>query len=392
MSDNSSNFIPLSVPVIRGKEWAYVKECLDTGWVSSAGKFVDRFETETCQYTGAKHAVACASGTAALHVALRIAGVTAGDEVIVPTVTFIASVNSIRYVDAQPVFMDCDAFYNLDAEKTRNFILHETAFTNGHTYNRHTNRRITALMPVHVFGNAVWLDELLPLCRERNIKVIEDAAESIGTRYTTGRFAGRHTGTIGDIGCLSFNGNKIITTGGGGMILTNDRADAERAKYLTTQAKDDEVRFVHNDVGYNYRLTNVQAAIGVAQLEQLPRYLEIKRTNYSAYKQTIDRIPGLHLAEGPAYASNNHWMYAMQIDRAIYGSDREQLMAKLAGHKIQTRPLWQLNHLQHPHANCQHYRIERAQHLLDVTLNLPCSVDLTPSQIERVVEVLRQKA
>jgi aminotransferase in exopolysaccharide biosynthesis len=380
MSDSSNSFIPLSVPVIQGNEWAYVKECLDTGWVSSAGKFVDRFEQETSQFTGAKYAVACATGTAALHVALRIAGVTTGDEVIVPTVTFIASINSVRYVDAHPVFMDCDEHYNLDTEKTRDFIHQETVFKNGHTYNRQTNRRITAVMPVHVFGNAVWLDELLPLCRERNIKVIEDAAESIGTKYTTGQFKGRHTGTVGDIGCLSFNGNKIITTGGGGMILTDHREYADRAKYLTTQAKDDEVRFVHNDVGYNYRLTNVQAAIGVAQLE-----------HYSAYRGGIDAIPGLHLAEGPDYAANNHWMYALQIDSAQYGLDREQLMAKMGRNNIQTRPLWQLNHRQRPYANCQHYQIDRANHLLDVTLNLPCSVGLTPPQIQRVIEVLRQK-
>jgi aminotransferase in exopolysaccharide biosynthesis len=391
MSDPSNSFIPLSVPVIRGNEWAYVKECLDTGWVSSAGKFVDRFEQETSGFTGAKYAIACASGTAALHVALRIAGVAAGDEVIVPTVTFIASVNTIRYVDAQPLFMDCDTFYNLDAEKTRDFILKETVFKDGQTYNRQTNRRIAAVMPVHVFGNAAWLDELLPLCSERNIKILEDAAESIGTKYTNGRFTGQHTGTIGDFGCLSFNGNKIITTGGGGMILTNSREYADRAKYLTTQAKDDEVRFIHNDVGYNYRLTNVQAAIGVGQLEQLSRYLDLKRQNYLAYKAEIDSIPGLYLAEGPGYAANNCWMYALQIDRSVYGLDREQLLLRMSQNQIQTRPLWQLNHLQRPYTNCQQYRIERAPHLLDVTLNLPCSVDLTPSQIHRVIDVLRRK-
>lgn len=392
MSDPSKTFIPLSVPVIQGNEWVYVKECLDTGWVSSAGRFVDRFEREAAQFTGAKHAVACASGTAALHVALRIAGVVADDEVIVPTVTFIASINSVRYVDAHPVFMDCDRYYNLDTEKTRDFILRETVFRDGHTYNRQTNRHIAAVMPVHVFGNAIWLDELLPLCRERNIRVIEDAAESVGTKYTTGEFKGHHTGAIGDIGCLSFNGNKIITTGGGGMLLTNHREYADRAKYLTTQAKDDEVRFLHNDVGYNYRLTNVQAAIGVAQLEQLPKCLDLKWKNYSAYKAEVDVIPGLHLAEVPDCAANNHWMYALQIDAAQYGLDREQLMARMAQNQIQTRPLWQLNHLQRPYTNFQHYRIDRAKHLLDITLNLPCSVDLTPAQIQRVIEVLRQKS
>ncbi|HUJ70715.1 MAG TPA: LegC family aminotransferase [Verrucomicrobiae bacterium] len=392
MSEHTASLIPLSVPVIQGNEWSYVKECLDSGWVSSAGKFVDRFEQDVAQYTGSQYAVACATGTAALHVALRIAGVASADEVIVPTVTFIASINAVRYVDAHPVFMDCDEYYNINPQKTREFILKETTYKDGRTYNRTTHRRIAALMPVHVFGNAAWLDELLPLCRERNIAVVEDAAESIGTRYSSGQFAGRHTGAIGDIGCLSFNGNKIITTGGGGMILT-DRPDyAKRAKYLTTQAKDDEVRFVHHDVGYNYRLTNIQAAMGVAQLEQLPHYLQIKKSNYLGYKVQVDAIPGLHLADVPPYAHNNHWMYAMQIDRAKYGFDREQLMAELALHRVQTRPLWQLNHRQRPYQNCQHYQIDRAIHLLEATLNLPCSVDLTSEQMQRVVDVLQRRS
>ena len=391
MSDRPASMIPLSVPVIQGNEWTYVKECLDTGWVSSAGKFVDRFEQDVARFTGAKFAIACASGTAALHVALRIVGVRQGDEVIVPTVTFIASVNAVRYVDAQPVFMDCDEYYNIDAGKTREFILQETVFKDGYTYNRATNRRIAALMPVHVFGNAVWLDELLPLCRERNIKVVEDAAESIGTFYTAGTHTGRHTGVSGDIGCLSFNGNKIITTGGGGMLLTNGSDHAEQAKYLTTQAKDDEVRFIHNDVGYNYRLTNVQGAMGVGQLEQLAKYLEIKKRNYLGYKSQVDTIPGLRLAEVPPYAANNHWMYAMQIDKEKQGRDREQLMAEFGRRGIQTRPLWQLNHRQRPYQNCQHYQIDRAGRMLEVTLNLPCSVDLTREQMQRVIEVLRQR-
>jgi aminotransferase in exopolysaccharide biosynthesis len=381
MSDKPVSFIPLSVPTIQGNEWAYVKECLDTGWVSSAGKFVDRFEADVARLTGAKHAVACVNGTAALHIALQLAGVQPGDEVIVPTVTFIATVNAVRYAQATPVFMDCDDFYNLDAEKTCEFIRQETA----------KGRRIAALMPVHVFGNAAWLEELLPLCRERNIKVIEDAAESIGTVYTAGVMKGRHTGTVAELGCLSFNGNKIITTGGGGMILTDDGALAERAKYLTTQAKDDEARFIHHDVGYNYRLTNLAAAVGVAQLEQLPEYIRIKKCNFEEYRRRLADIPGLRLADVPAYADNNHWMYAMRIDRDAYGADRETLMARLAAEKIQTRPVWHLNHLQRPYQSCQHYRIERAPKLLDCTLNIPCSVGLKPEELDRVVRALQQK-
>ena len=272
--------IPLSVPCLGGNEWKYVKECLDTEWVSTAGKYVERFETDFRAYVGASHAVACVNGTAALQVALRIVGVLPGDEVIVPTLTFIATVNVVKYLGGEPVFMDCDDFYNIDFEKTVDFLQRHTEMKNGNTYNRLTGRRIAAVIPVHIFGNAARLPEFVAICRERNIRIIEDAAESIGTFYDAPDAGKRHTGTIGDIGCFSFNGNKIITTGGGGMVVTNDPDFAEKAKYLTTQAKDDEVRYVHNEVGYNFRLTNVQAAIGVAQLELLPGYLETKRKNY----------------------------------------------------------------------------------------------------------------
>ncbi|MGD0649947.1 MAG: LegC family aminotransferase [Verrucomicrobiia bacterium] len=380
--------IPLSVPFLCGNEWTYVKECLDTGWVSSAGTFVDRFEQEMAGYTGAKYAVACVNGTAALHVALRIAGVVPGDEVIVPTVTFIATVNAVQYVDAHPVFMDCDEFYNIDIEKTREFILDETVFRDGRTYSNRTNRRIAAIVPVHVFGNAARLEDLLSVCRERNIRVIEDAAESLGTVYRDGEWKGRHTGTIGDIGCLSFNGNKIITTGGGGMILTDNPAHAARAKYLTTQAKDDDARFIHHEIGYNYRLTNVQAAIGVAQLELLPRFLEVKRRNFNAYEKRLKPVAGLHLAETPGYARNNHWMYPLQIDAGVFGRDRERVMADLARQGIQTRPLWYLNHRQRPYQNCQHYQIARADELWQKTLCLPCSTNLSEADVERVVQTL----
>jgi aminotransferase in exopolysaccharide biosynthesis len=383
--------IPLSIPHISGKEWAYVKECLDTGWVSSVGKFVDRFENEMARYTGANHTVACASGTAALHIALMLVGVRSDDEVIVPTVAFIAPINAVNYVGAHPVFMDCDEYYNLDVSKLEEFFLRETELIGSETRNKRTGRRIAAIIPVHVFGNAVRMDALLPLCKARDIPVVEDAAESLGTVYNSGEFANRHAGTLGDIGCLSFNGNKIITTGGGGMLLTNDAKYAERAKYLTTQAKDDDTRFIHNNVGYNYRLTNVQAAIGVAQLEQMDHNLAVKKRNFEDYQQRLKPISGLHLAEPPPYARNNLWMYALQIDRNKYGADREGLMASLGAQGIQTRPVWYLNHLQQPFRHCQSYRIERATDLWDKTLNLPCSVGLSANDVERVVDCLGRR-
>lgn len=405
-----SDIIPLSVPSIQENEWKYIKECLDTGWVSSAGKYVELFEKKIAEYTGAKCAIACVNGTSALHISLILAGVQPNDEVLVPTITFIAPINAVKYCKAYPIFMDADKYYNLDIRKTIEFIRNETKLVNNEspivntlqknqksiitnneaqiTVNKKTGRKISAIIPVHVFGNAVWLDELYEVCKERNIKIIEDASESLGTRYIKGNFSAKHTGTIGELGCLSFNGNKIITTGGGGMILTDNEEYAKRAKYLTTQAKDNKLRYIHNEIGYNYRLTNIQGALGVAQLEQLPNYLNIKKKNYEFYKKNIDQIPGLHLAEVPEYAENNYWMYALQIDKNIYKKDREELMSCLSGHKIQTRPVWYLNHLQKPYKDCQNYKIEKALELLEKTLNIPCSVNLTKHDIERILGVL----
>jgi perosamine synthetase len=383
--------IPLSVPTLKGNEWNYVKECLDTEWVSTAGKYVEKFEKDFGTFTGASHAVACVNGTAALQVALRIVGVLPGEEVIVPTLTFIASANSVKYLGAEPVFMDCDDYYNIDIEKTADFLREETETRLGNTYNKRTGKRIAAIMPVHIFGNAVRMDELVAICRDRNIRIVEDATESLGTFYVNPELEKRHTGTMGDIGCFSFNGNKIITTGGGGMIISNVPEFAEKAKYLTTQAKDDEVRYVHNEIGYNFRLTNVQAAIGVAQLELLPEFLATKRKNFLRYKEKIEKIDGLTLADSPPYAQNNHWMYPVQIDRNVYGKDREELMEYLKVKGIQTRPVWHLNHLQLPYRDCRHYRIEKALRMLEITLNIPCSSNLQEQDIDYVIDWLRHE-
>jgi aminotransferase in exopolysaccharide biosynthesis len=380
--------ISLSIPTIKQNEWKYVKECLDTGWVSSAGPFVDRFEQDICTLTGAGYAVACVNGTAALHTALQIVGVQPEDEVIVPTATFIAPVNTVRYIGAYPVFMDCDDFYNLDVLKTKEFIERETIFKDGYSHNRKTGRCVRAIVPVHVLGNAVDLQNLIPICNERNIKIVEDASESLGTYYITGDLRDRHTGTISDIGCYSFNGNKIITTGGGGMLVTNNDKYAQKARYLTTQAKDDAARYIHNEIGYNYRLTNIQAAVGVAQLERLSEFIAAKKENYNSYNKAIVNIPGLHLAQMPPYASNNCWMYALQVDRKDYGVSKETVIERLTSDGIEVRPLWYLNHLQKPYRNCQPYKIEKAYCMYDKTIMLPCSVSLTSEEIDFVREKL----
>jgi perosamine synthetase len=383
-----SSYIPLSVPSLNGNELEYVKECIDTEWVSSAGKYVDLFEQKIAEYTGSKYAIACVNGTAALQVSLRLAGVGAGDEVLISTLTFIASVNAITYNNAKPIFMDADKYYNIDAEKTIEFIKNETGFKNGFTYNKKTNNKITAIIPVHIWGNACWLDELIELCNKQNIAIVEDAAESLGTFYNAGKYKGKHTGTIGKLGCLSFNGNKIITTGGGGMILTDDKILAEKAKYLTTQAKDDPIRYVHDAIGYNFRLTNIQAALGVAQLEQLPDILKRKKEISKFYQTEVANINGLSISITPDYASNNHWLNLIQIDIQVYGEDREILMKRLEENDIQTRPVWKLNHEQKPYKDYQHFKVKKAKELVKNSLCLPSSSNLSNENLNKIVSVL----
>ena len=383
--------IPLSEPSLKGNEWQYVKECLDTEWVSSAGKYVGLFEKKIAEHTNAKYAVACVNGTSALQVSLRLAGVEPGDEVIVPTLTFIAPVNAIAYNGAIPVFMDADQYFNIDVEKTIDFISNKTVFKNESTYNKTTNKKISAIIPVHVWGNAVWMAKLVSLCEERNIAIVEDAAESMGTRYINGEHSGKHTGTICLLGCLSFNGNKIITTGGGGMILTDDADLAEKAKYLTKQAKDDRLRYIHDEIGYNFRLTNIQAALGVAQLEQLPGFLERKKDIHQEYVETVETIERLTMAKIPDYAENNHWMNLLQINGTTYGTNREGLMARLEKNGIQTRPVWTLNHKQRPYTDCQSYKIKRAEELVKNSLCLPSSTNLATDHINSIITCLINK-
>jgi len=382
--------IPLSIPEISGNEWRYVKECLDTGWVSSAGPFVSRFESDIARCTGAAEAVAVVNGTSALHLALLLSGVKPGDLVLVPSLTFIAPINAVRYVGAEPVFLDCDDFYNLDADALVRFLDDACMTRVKECVMKDTGRRVAAVIAVHVFGNAVDLERMLPACRDRGIPLIEDATESLGTRYKQGSLAGRHTGTIGDFGVLSFNGNKVITTGGGGMLLTDDARAAARARYLATQAKDDPIRYVHDEVGYNWRLTNVQAAIGVAQLERLDELVEARRRIHAAYIERLTGVPGLEVASVPGYAHNNCWLTALRMDAAAYGRDREQTMEHLRLAGVESRPLWYPNHLQAPYRDCLAWNVTRAAEQWRKTLNLPSSAGLSLEDLDKVVEALKE--
>ena len=372
--------IPLSVPNINGNEWKYIKECLDTEWVSSAGKFVKLFEDKIAEYCGADYAIACVNGTSALQVSLRVAGVKPGDEVIVPTITFIAPVNAIHYNGANPIFMDADKYYNIDSKKTIEFIKKETFFENGFSYNKKTKSKISAIIPVHMWGNAVWLDDLVDICEQRNILIIEDASESLGSFYTKGKFAEKHTGTIGLLGCLSFNGNKIITSGGGGMIITNDSELANKAHYLITQAKDDPVRYIHNEIGYNFRLTNLQAALGIAQLESLKKYINKKKMIHQIYKTQINKISGLKISNTPNFANCNHWLNILEIQKKISKKKLFQIIKYLKKNKIEVRPIWYPNHLQKQFKSCQRYKLKNINQIYINRLCLPSSPQLTKKQ------------
>jgi perosamine synthetase len=379
--------IPLAVPVMAGNEWAYVKECIDTAWVSSVGSYVDRFEKDLARYAGARHAVATASGTAALHIALLVAGVQPDDEVLVSTLTFIAPVNAIRYAGAWPVLMDADPeTWQMDVAKVARFLEEECYLGRGEELrNRTTGRRVRAILPVHILGHLVDMDPLLDLARRYRLAVIEDATESLGARYK-----GRHSGTLGDLGCFSFNGNKIITTGGGGMIVTDNPEYARRAKYLTTQAKDDPVEFVHGEIGYNYRLTNIQAALGCAQLERLDDYVAAKRRIARQYAEAFTGLPGITLLRQPRWAESTWWLYTILINAEEARIGSRDLLRRMTAARIQTRPLWQPAHRSPAHAGSQAYACEVADRLNRDALSLPSSVDLTDEQQARVIDEIRR--
>lgn len=381
--------IPLSVPNLKGKELHYVKKCIDTNWVSSAGSFVGEFEAAICRYVKAKYAVACVNGTSGLHIALKLCGVGRGDEVIVPTLTFIAPVNAVKYLGAEPVFMDCDNYMNIDCIKLREFCVNECKMTTPGLRNKKTGRIVKAVVPVHIFGNPCDMAEIMKIARQYRLRVIEDATESLGAYYTAGVFKKRFTGTVGDIGVYSFNGNKIITTGGGGMIISNNGFLAKKAKYLTEQAKDDSVKCVHNEIGYNFRLTNIHAALGLAQLEQLGCFIKTKRHNYELYKRLLEEVGGVKILGVPEGTSPNYWFYSLIIDKKRFGMGKDELMKRLEMKGIQTRPIWYLNHLQRPYRYNQAYKIENAPLFWKRVLNLPCSTNLSVKKIEQITSVIR---
>jgi perosamine synthetase len=379
-------WIPLCVPEIRGNEWAYVKECLDTNFVSSVGPFVERFERQMAGQVGSRFAVATVNGTAALHVALLVAGVEPDDEVLVSTLTFIAPANAIRYVGAWPVFVDAEpTYWQMDPQKVVDWLEQSCRWDGDVLRNRTTGRRVSAIVPVHILGHPVEMERIVEAARKYELVVVEDATESLGVKYQ-----GQTAGTIGDIGCFSFNGNKLITTGGGGMIVTDREDLAAKARYLTTQAKNDPIEFVHCEIGFNYRLSNVQAAIGCAQLEHLGEYIEKKLSIARQYAEGLANRDGITLMREAPWATSAFWLYTILVDADRLGLDSRALMRYLERHQVQTRPLWQPIHQSPAHRGMPATDCSVAESLNRSALSLPCSVGLTRDDQECVIDLIRR--
>jgi len=376
--------VPLGAPEIRGNEWKYIQECLETNWISSAGPFVDRFESMMSDYVGCGFGVATNSGTAALHIALLVAGVQQNDEVLVSTLTFIAPANAVRYIGAWPVFIDADPLYwQMDTNKLADFIKQKCQWQRGQLINATTSRRIKAILPVHILGHPCDMDPILQLAQEYGLAVIEDATESLGATYKQ-----RMVGHLGDVACFSFNGNKIISSGSGGMLVTDNEGWAQRARYLTTQAKDDPVEYVHSEIGYNYRLTNLQAALGCAQMEMLNEFLAIKQRIAQTYTEGLSGVPGISTMQVAPGSTSTSWLNTVLVDEAGYGMSSRSLLRRLEAHNIQCRPLWQPLHLSPAHSDAYDHDCTVAEVLVRDALSLPSSVGLDEAEQGRVIDCI----
>lgn len=364
------DFTPLAVPVFVGNEKKYLNECIDTTFVSSVGKFVDRFEEDTAKYTGCKRAVVCVSGTNALHMSLMLAGVERDDEVLTQALTFVATCNALSYIGAHSVFIDVDRdTMGLSPVAVREWLTKNSEQKNGECYNKRTGRRIKACVPMHTFGHPVHLDELVDVLKEYHIELVEDAAESIGSLYK-----GKHTGTFGKVGALSFNGNKTITTGGGGMMLFNDEELGAYAKHITTQAKiPHRWEFRHDHIGYNYRMPNINAALGCAQLEHIEEYVANKRATAKAYEEFFQEIPEIEFFTEPKDTRSNYWLNVVilkdketQLDFLEYTND----------HGVMTRPIWELMNRLPMFEKCENDGLKNTIWFADRVVNIPSSVRL----------------
>ena len=359
------DFVPLHEPTFNEKEVEYVTDCVKTGWVSSVGAYVKKFEEELAKFVGVKRAVAVVNGTAALHIALKVAGVEAEDEVLMPSLTFIATANAVNYCNAIPHFIDVHRdTLGIDPYKLDGYLQQIGEVRNGEFFNKQTNRRIKALVPMHTFGHAVHLNELVELAEKYHLVLVEDAAESLGTYYQ-----GKHTGSFGKINAMSFNGNKIITTGGGGAILTDDEDLADYAKHLTTTAKKTHKwEYVHDEIGYNYRMPNINAALGCAQLEKLEQFLHAKKELTKTYKQLLENIDGVQLFMQPAFSNSNYWLQTLLLDES---TDRNEVLTFLNENGVMSRPIWQPMHELDMFKNCPSMDLTLTETLKEQIVNIP---------------------
>jgi perosamine synthetase len=370
----------LSGPNVAGNEWKYVKDCLDTGWVSSVGEYVTRFESMVAEYAGCRFGVATSNGTSALHISLMLAGVQANDYVIVPNVTFIASVNSIKYTGADPILIDIDpATWQMDLSLLEKFFAEETENRNGELVNKKDGRVIRAIMPVHVLGNMCDMQRLMRLANQYDVPVVEDATEALGSYYK-----GKHSGSFGVMGCFSFNGNKIITTGGGGVIVTNDESLAKKAKHLTTQAKSDPFEYIHDEVGYNFRLVNVLAAMGVAQMELLPSFVKRKKEIDGFYRSQLSGVGDISFQQISSEVDANCWLFTFRTEK------QKELLKILNEKKMQSRPFWVPMNQLRMFANDVYYTMDNnSDSVYQECLSIPCSTNITDEELQSVADAIK---
>lgn len=376
-------YIPLSVPNFEGNEKKYVADAIEQGWVSTGGAYITKLEQELAKFLCAGQVAACQSGTAALHLSLIEAGVKPGDVVLVPPLTFIAAVNPVKYQFAQPVFIDCDDSFCMDPVKLARFCEKECEFSEGGLF--YQGKRVKAVIAVHVFGNMADMERIMETAEKYGLAVVEDATEALGTYYTEGKYAGKYAGTIGHFGAYSFNGNKIISTGGGGAVTANAPEKVGHMRYLSTQAKDDPHFYIHHEVGYNYRMTNLQAALGVAQMEELPEFIRRKNRNYDLYGGLFREYGLGRLVKFRQGVFSNKWFYSLEINRDKVSLPMREIIGALEGRGIQTRTIWGLINEQLPYQKEITYQLEKAPYYANRILNLPSSTQITKEDIQFVV-------
>ena len=376
-----NSMLLLSGPNISGNEWKYIKDCLDTGWVSSVGTYVEKFEKMTAEFAGAKYAVATSSGTSALHICLILNGIERGDYVIAPNLTFVASINAIKYTNSDPILIDVDEHtWQMDLDLLEKFLSEETEIKNEKSVYKKDGRKIKAIMPVHVLGNMCNMDRLLAISKKYNLIVIEDSTEALGSYY-----GNKHAGTFGLMGTFSYNGNKIITTGGGGMIITDDEGLAKKAKHLTTQAKSDPFEYVHDEIGYNYRLVNTAAAMGVGQMELLPQFLQRKREIITFYKKELEGVGDISFQKVDDKVSANWWLPTIMTEK------QKHILKILNDNKMQSRPFWvPMNKLPMFINNLYYSKDDRCDYIYQKCLSIPCSTNITDNELMSVVLKIKE--